>query len=103
MCLSHLNREKMRKISWNAWRGSTMTFWKTHEHAAETARWIVLLTAISGVAGLTYFKNEKKTGFTVFLWISFLLALVAAGYLIYTGYLGGFIRHDELAMLLLSK
>ena len=76
---------------------------ETHEHAAETARWIVLLTAISGVAGLTYFKNEKKTGFTVFLWISFLLALVAAGYLIYTGYLGGFIRHDELAMLLLSK
>lgn len=74
-----------------------------HEHAAETARWIVLLTAIFGVAGLTYFKDEKRGGFKVFVWISLIVALVAAGYLIYTGYLGGFIRHDELAMLLLSK
>lgn len=70
-----------------------------HEHAAETARWIVLLTALSGVAGLTYFKNENRKGYKAFLWITLALALVAAGYLIYTGYLGGFIRHDELALL----
>jgi len=73
-----------------------------HEHAAETARWIVLLTALSGIAGLTYFKNEKRKGYKVFLWISLGIALVAAAYLIYTGYLGGFIRHDELASLLLQ-
>lgn len=72
---------------------------ENHEHAAETARWIVLLTGLSGIAGLSYFRSEKKKGFKVFLWISLVLSLVAAGYLIYTGYLGGFIRHDELTLL----
>lgn len=70
---------------------------ENHEHAAETARWIVLVTGMFGIAGLTYFKSEDRKGFKPFLMITLIVSLTAAAYLIYTGYLGGMIRHDELA------
>jgi uncharacterized membrane protein len=72
---------------------------ENHEHAAETARWLVILAGLTGIAGLTYFKDADKKGFKIFLWVTLLVSVISAGYLIYTGYLGGMIRHDELTML----
>lgn len=71
---------------------------ENHEHAADTARWFMLVLGVAGLAGLTYFRDEKKKGFRIFLYVSILVSIVAIGYLVYTGYLGGFIRHTELAM-----
>lgn len=74
---------------------------ENHEHAADTARWFMLVLGVAGLAGLTYFRDEKKKGFRIFLYVSILVSIVAIGYLVYTGYLGGFIRHTELAMAIL--
>jgi uncharacterized membrane protein len=72
---------------------------ENHEHAAETARWFVILAGLTGIAGLSYFKDAGKKGFRLFLWVTLILSVISAGYLIYTGYLGGMIRHTELTML----
>ena len=69
---------------------------ENHEHAADTARWLMLFLGVAGIAGLSYFRDEKKKGFQLFLYISLILGIIAIGYLVYTGYLGGLIRHTEL-------
>jgi uncharacterized membrane protein len=69
---------------------------ENHEHAADTARWLMLFLGVAGIAGLSYYRNEKKKGFELFLYISMVLGIIAIGYLVYTGYLGGLIRHTEL-------
>lgn len=72
---------------------------ENHEHAAETARWFVLILGVMGISGLTYFKDTQKKGFKIFLYATLILSIAVAAYLIYTGYLGGMIRHSELSML----
>ena len=48
-----------------------------------------------GIAGL--FMNRKRgKGFKPFVWALLVYALLTAGYLAYTGNLGGHIRHTEL-------
>lgn len=69
---------------------------ENHEHAAETSRLFAILLGLFGLAGIFYFKSDKVKGFKVFIIITILLALLASAYLIYTGYLGGMIRHTEL-------
>lgn len=69
---------------------------ENHEHAAETARWMMIVLGVAGLAGLTFFRDDKKKGFQLFLYSSILISILAIGYLIYTGYLGGLIRHTEL-------
>jgi uncharacterized membrane protein len=70
---------------------------ENHEHAAETARWIMVVLGVAGLAGLTYFRDDRRKGFQLFLYASILISIAAIGYLIYTGFLGGLIRHTELA------
>jgi len=76
--------------------GVTHDVIENHEHAAETARWLMLVLGVAGLAGLTYFRDEKKKGYQLFLYISMIVGIIAVGYLVYTGYLGGLIRHTEL-------
>jgi uncharacterized membrane protein len=76
--------------------GVTHDVIENHEQAADTARWLILVLGVAGFAGLSYFRDDKKKGYTLFLYISMLLGIIAVGYLVYTGYLGGLIRHTEL-------
>jgi len=71
-----------------------------HEHAAENAKWLSLLLGMAGVTGLIFFKSDTAKGYRVFMYVTMILALVVIGYLAYTGYLGGLIRHTELQDLL---
>lgn len=67
-----------------------------HEEAADISWWLTMLMGIGGIAGL--YMNKKKTkGFQVFVWILLAFALLNAGYLAYTGNLGGHIRHTEIS------
>lgn len=67
---------------------------EAHEEAAKTAWWFTMILAVGGIAGL--FMNKKKRRFRYFVWILLAFALLTAGYLAYTGNLGGHIRHTEI-------
>lgn len=69
---------------------------ENHEHAAETARLFAIILGVFGLGGIFYFKDKEVKGYKVFMIITLILAIVASAYLIYTGYLGGLIRHTEL-------
>jgi hypothetical protein len=76
--------------------GVTHDVIENHEHAADTVRWFMLIIGVMGAAGLTYFRDDQKKGFRLFFYTSILIGFIAIGYLVYTGYLGGLIRHTEL-------
>ena len=66
-----------------------------HEEAADISWWLTMLVGVGGVIGL--YMNKKKTkGFQTFVWVLLAFALLNAGYLAYTGNLGGHIRHTEI-------
>ena len=67
-----------------------------HEHAAENARWLSILLGVAGITGLIFFNSDTAKGYKVFMYVLLVLSLVVIGYLAYTGYLGGLIRHTEL-------
>lgn len=67
-----------------------------HEEAADISWWLTMLIGVGGIAGL--YMNKKGTkGFQAFVWVLLAFALLTAGYLAYTGNLGGHIRHTEIA------
>ena len=66
-----------------------------HEEAAEVTRWLTLILAAGGIAGL-YMNSKKVKGFNTFVWLMLLFSLLTAGYLAYTANLGGRIRHSEI-------
>lgn len=69
---------------------------EAHEEAADIAWWLTVVLGAGGIAGL--FMNRKKgKGFKPFVWTLLVYALITAGYLAYTGNLGGYIRHTEIA------
>lgn len=70
-----------------------------HEHAASTARWLTLILGVAGIAGLAFYNKRPAKGFTIFIYSTLIFALFVIGYLAYTGYLGGLIRHTELTEL----
>lgn len=68
---------------------------EAHEGAADISRWLTLILAAGGIAGLV--MNKKRVdGFQSFVWVMLVFALLTAGYLVYTGNLGGHIRHTEI-------
>lgn len=67
-----------------------------HEEAAEIALWMIELSGIAALAGLVMRANRFFTG-KVFYGLMFILSLISAGSISYTGYLGGKIRHTEIA------
>ncbi len=68
---------------------------EAHEEAADIAWWLTVVLGGGGIVGL--FMNKKKgNGFKPFIWVMLAYALLTAGYLAYTGNLGGHIRHTEL-------
>ncbi|GAA5520203.1 hypothetical protein LQ318_00660 [Aliifodinibius salicampi] len=68
---------------------------EAHEEAADIAWWLTVILGGGGIAGL--FMNRKRVkGFKPFVWVLLVYALLTAGYLAYTGNLGGHIRHTEL-------
>lgn len=69
---------------------------EAHEEAADIAWWLTVILGGGGIAGL--FMNRKRVkGFKPFVWGLLVYALLTAGYLAYTGNLGGHIRHTELS------
>lgn len=70
-----------------------------HEHAADTARWLTLILGAFGITGLIFYNRKPFRGYKMFMYLSLIFSLVVVGYLAYTGYLGGFIRHSELSLL----
>lgn len=69
---------------------------EAHEEAAEIAWWLTVILGAGGVAGL--FMNKRKLrGFKVFVWGILIFALLTGGLLVYTGNLGGQIRHSEIS------
>lgn len=69
---------------------------EAHEEAADIAWWLTVILGAGGIAGLFMYKKKGK-GFKPFVWILLIYALLTAGYLAYTGNLGGHIRHTEIA------
>ncbi|WP_445664653.1 hypothetical protein [Fodinibius sp. AD559] len=67
-----------------------------HEEAADISWWLTMLMGIGGIVGL-YMNKKKAKGFKAFVWILLAFALLNAGYLAYTGNLGGHIRHTEIS------
>lgn len=68
---------------------------EAHEEAANISWWLTVILGGGGIVGL--FMNKKKgKGFKPFVWVMLAYALLTAGYLAYTGNLGGHIRHTEL-------
>lgn len=69
---------------------------EAHEEAADISWWLTLVLAGGGIAGL-FMQQKKSRRFRSFVWILLTYALLTAGYLAYTGNLGGYIRHTEIA------
>lgn len=69
---------------------------EAHEEAADIAWWLTVILGAGGIAGL-FMNKKKQKGFKPFVWILLVYALLTAGYLAYTGNLGGYIRHTELS------
>jgi len=66
-----------------------------HEEAAEASLWLTVVLGVAGLGGLVIEKYRR--GFLhVYIAGLMLVSLVTAGFLTYTGYLGGNIRHSEL-------
>lgn len=68
---------------------------EAHEEAANIARWLTILLGIGGAAGL-FMVSRRVKGLKNFLWALLLLGVITAGFLAYTAYQGGFIRHPEI-------
>jgi len=66
-----------------------------HEEAAAVAQWLTILLGIGGAAGL-YMVQKNTKGVQNFLWVMLVFGAVTAGYLSYTAYEGGLIRHPEI-------
>jgi uncharacterized membrane protein len=73
---------------------------ENHEHAAETAGWLGLILGLAGISGLLL--NRKNKPKTWFLYAILVFSLITLGFLVYTGYLGGLIRHTEFLVLIES-
>lgn len=67
-----------------------------HEEAAEIALWLIEISGLAALTGLVMRANQFFTG-KVFYGLMLVLSLVSAGSISYAGYLGGKIRHTEIA------
>ncbi len=83
--------ESVEKIA-----GTLKSTIEEHEESAEISIWLVeIMGAVSLLTFLLAHKsNSINKGLLTFL---FILSLVSAGSISYTGYLGGKIRHTELS------
>ncbi|HKI46759.1 MAG TPA: hypothetical protein VKA08_15630 [Balneolales bacterium] len=70
-------------------------YMEEHEDAAEVSLWLTLLLGIIGLSGLII-ERYRPGFFHVYIAALLMVSLVTAGFLTYTGYLGGNIRHTEL-------
>lgn len=66
-----------------------------HEEAADLSKWLTILLGAGGLGGLIMMKLRTK-GLRAVLISLVVLGVVTAASLIYTGYLGGHIRHTEI-------
>ncbi len=67
-----------------------------HEEAAEIAIWLMGITGIISLAALLMAWKKHKQANIIFL-LAFILSAVCFGSMARTGYLGGQIRHTEIA------
>ncbi|MCX6291006.1 MAG: hypothetical protein NT126_04515 [Bacteroidetes bacterium] len=67
-----------------------------HEEAAEVSLWLIEILGIISLTALL-FRKRKIFSSIMFVGIFALLSSVATGAISYTGYLGGKIRHTEIA------
>lgn len=67
-----------------------------HEEMAEIALWVSVIMGLLAFAGL-YMEIRMSKYIKQFLMIYVLFCVITTGLLSYTGYLGGHIRHPEIA------
>ncbi len=70
-------------------------YMEEHEDAAEVSLWLTVLLGAFGLGGLII-ERYRPGFFHVYIAALLMVSLVTAGFLTYTGYLGGNIRHTEL-------
>lgn len=70
-------------------------YMEEHEDAAEVSLWLTTLLGVIGLGGLII-ERYRPGFFHVYIATLLMVSLVTAGFLTYTGYLGGNIRHTEL-------
>lgn len=70
-------------------------YMEEHEDAAEVSLWLTVLLGTFGFGGLII-ERYRPGFFHVYIAALLMVSLVTAGFLTYTGYLGGNIRHTEL-------
>lgn len=68
---------------------------EAHEEAADITQWLTILLGLAGAAGL-YMIAKNVQGLRYYLWVLLLYSIITAGFLAYTAYQGGFIRHTEI-------
>jgi uncharacterized membrane protein len=73
--------------------GVTKAFIHTHEDSAQISMILTLITGALSAAAL-WFQNDKKKG-QMISWIVVVFAVIASLSLMYTGNLGGQVRHTE--------
>lgn len=66
-----------------------------HEEAAEGAMWISVVTGLLAIGGL-FLEKMRPEKLRSFLIVVLIGSAVASGYMGYTAYLGGQIRHTEI-------
>ena len=70
-------------------------FLNEHEEAADVSLWLTGLLGVVGLGGLII--EKRRSGFFhIYIATLLMISLVTAGFLTYTGYLGGNIRHTEI-------
>ncbi len=76
-------------------QGVSERYMEEHEEAAEVSLWLTGLLGVIGIGGLII-EKLRPGFFHIYIAALLMVSLVAAGFLTYTGYLGGNIRHTEL-------
>lgn len=66
-----------------------------HEEIASITQWLTILLGIGGAFGF-YLIAKQADLLKTYLWVLLLYSMIAAGFLAYTAYEGGLIRHTEI-------
>ena len=69
---------------------------ETHEDAASFSLWLIEITGIAALGNL-FLKSISFFKTSMFAGVMVILSILSAGAISYTGYLGGQIRHTEIA------
>ncbi len=78
--------------------GITVDALKAHAEAADLSLYFLYGTGVLALIGLILFTRNHRAA-KIFIYLTFLLDLIASYFLYRAGYLGGLIRHPEITSL----